>query len=189
MNRFPPAVILLALLPLSCADHKTAPPEHKTLSQRLDQKNGYKQDAHGNWVPQTDQRSQFEAKGESPYFKGKYDGKSYQTGSYDKKSWWGNKDYGTKAYANNTDGSRFQKNSPFSRQGAPESATPANLPGSYQTGAYATGAAREAGRQGVTRKADDLTESRRHAYEPPEVIDWREQRSLSVDQSKSLLGH
>ena len=189
MKRFPPVVILLALLPLSCAGHKTAAPEHQSLSQRLDQKNGYKQDGHGNWVPQNDKRSQLEAKGESPYFKGQYAGKGYQTGSYDKKSWWGNKNYGTQAYANHADGSRFQKDSRYSRQGAPESATSAKLSGAYQTGTYATGAAREAGRQGVTKTTNDMTESRRHGYEPPEVIDWREQRNLSVDQSKSLLGH
>ena len=189
MRMLPPVLCLMALLTLSCADKKTAPPEHKTLSQRLDQKNGYKQDTHGNWVPQTNQRSEFESKGESPYFKGKYDRKSYQTGSYDKKSWWGNKDYVAKPYANNTDGSRFKKNSQFTRQGAPEATTPADLPGTYQTNAYATGTARETGRQGIGKHSDALTESRRNAYQPPEVIDWREQRSLSVEQSKSLLGH
>ena len=180
---------LLALLPVSCADKKTSPPEHKTLSQRLDQKNGYKQDDHGNWVPQVDQRSQYESKGKSPYFQGNYDKKTYQTGNYDKKSWWGNKDFGSKQYANNTDGSRFQKNSQFSQQSARESGSPANLTGAYQTGAYATGPAREAGHQGILRKSDSATESRRNAYPQPEVIDWQEQRNLSVEQSKGILGH
>ena len=189
MKFFPKVLCLLALLPVACADKNPPPPAHKTLSQRLDQKNGYKQDPHGNWVPQVNQRSQYESKGESPYFKGDYAKTAYQTGSYDKKSWWGNKDYGTKQYANNTDGSRFQKNSQFTRQGASESATTATLPGTYQTGTYATGAAREAGRRGLTKQADAVTESRRHAYPQPEVVDWHEQRSLSVEQSKGILGH
>ena len=182
-------LLLTALLPVSCADNKSLPPEHKSLSQRLDQKNGYKQDSHGNWVPQIDQRSQFESKGQSPYFQGKYDKKTYQTGSYGKKSWWGNKDFGLKPYAGNTDGSHFQKNSRYSQQGARESGTPANLPGTYQTGTYATGSAREASRQGILRKTDALTESRRNSYQKPEIIDWQEQRNLSVEQSKGILGH
>jgi len=189
VKSFIQVLFLLALLPVSCADKKTAPPEQKTLSQRLDQKNGYKQDAHGNWVPQNDQRSQFESKGESPYFKGTYDKKTYQTGSYDKKSWWGNKDFGLKQYANNTDGSRFQKNSQYTRQGSSESGKPADLPGTYQTGSYATGAAREASHAGILRKSDSVTAARRNGYQQPEVIDWREQRSLSVEQSKGILGH
>jgi len=189
VKSFPKVLCLLVLVPVACADRNPPPPEHKTLSQRLDQKNGYRQDTHGNWVPQVDQRSQYESKGASPYFKGEYASKAYQTGSYDKKSWWGNKDYGVKQYANNTDGSRFRKNSQFTQQGARESATPATLPGTYQTGTYATGTAREANRAGITRKSDAATESRRHAYQQPEVIDWHEQRSLSVEQSKGILGH
>ena len=182
-------LLLLVLLPVSCAAPKTDPPEHKSLSQRLDQKNGYKQDAHGNWVPQVDQRSQFESKGQSPYFQGQYDKKSYQTGNYDKKAWWGNKDFGLKQYANNTDGSRFQQKSPYTKQGSNESGKAADLPGNYQTGTYATGAAREAGHQGILKKSDPVTDARRNAYQQPEVVDWKEQRSLSVDQSKAILGH
>jgi hypothetical protein len=184
---------LFTMLAVSCASSdkaaKPAAPELKPLSQRLNQKNGYKQDTQGNWVPQNDQRSSFESKGKSPYFQGEYARKSYQTTDYAKKSWWGNKDYGRKPYAGDTDGSRFQKKSRFSQQGAPESDTAADLPGAYQTGTYATGAARETGRDGISKPSDTETDIRRRVYQSPEIIDWREQRSLSLEQSKGILGH
>jgi hypothetical protein len=198
MNTCRSMLWLLVLLPVSCAsdsgggkpaDSAAAPASHKPLSQRLQEKNGYQQDANGNWVPQNDQRSSFEAKGKSPYFQGKYDKKTYQTGEYSKKSWWGNKDYGRQEYAGNTDGSRFQKSSRFDGQGARETGTDADLPGPYQTGTYATKPAREAGRSGITKPSDTETDIRRKVYKEPEIIDWREQRSLSLEQSKGILGH
>ena len=193
MKALPHLLGLFALLAVSCAAlskaDKPAAPEHKSLSQRLDQKNGYKQDAQGSWVPQNDQRSSFETKGKSPYFQGDYSKKTYQTNSYAKKSWWGDKDYGRKPYAGDTDGSRFKKTSRFDQQGAPEAGTAADLPTAYPTGSYATGAAREAGHQGIKKTSDTQTNIRRKVYQTPEIIDWREQRSLSMEQSKGILGH
>lgn len=179
---------LLALLAVACAPHATTPPP-KTLSQRLEQKNGYKQDAKGNWIPQNDQRSSFESKGKSPYFQGSYQKKTYQTDSYAKKSWWGNKDYGRKTYAGNTDGKRFQKSSAFDGQGAPEANTAADIPRSYQTGTYPTTAAREAAIGGIAKPSDTLTDIRRKVYPAPPIVDWKEQRSMSLEQSKGILGH
>ena len=86
----------LLLLPVSCASDSGAgkpaastPAAHQPMSQRLEQKNGYTQDAKGNWVPQNDKRSSFESQGKSPYFDGSYGKTAYQTEPYAKKSWWG----------------------------------------------------------------------------------------------------
>lgn len=181
---------LLALLPVSCSNDPESgrPAERKPLSQRIDEKNGYSQDANGNWVPQTNKRSSFETQGQSPYFKGKIDKKAYKTGEYDRKAWWGNKDYGRQQYAGKTDGSRFQKDSRFDGKGARESGSAADIPDPYQTDNYATNAAREAGRSSIDRPSDAETDIRRRVYQPPEIIDWREQRSLSLEQSKGILG-
>jgi hypothetical protein len=184
-----PLRCLLVLLPVACASHSTPQSAPKTLSQRLEQKNGYKQDAKGNWVPQNDQRSSFESKGKSPYFQGTYQKKSYQTDPYTKKSWWGNKDYGRQPYAGNTDGKHFQKSSGFDGQGALEADTTANIPRAYQTGPYATHAAREASAGHLAKPSDALTDIRRKVYKEPAIIDWKEQRSLSMEQSKGILGH
>ena len=184
-----PLLWLFALLPVACTSHETPPPAHKTLSQRLDQKNGYKQDTTGNWVPQNDQRSSFESKGKSPYFEGSYQKKTYQTDTYSKKSWWGSKEYDHKTYEGNTEGKRFQKSSGFNGQDAHESNTAADIPRPYQTGNYATHAARETRVGHLAKPTDTLTDIRRKVYPAPEIIDWKQQRSLSMEQSKGILGH
>ena len=188
---------LVVWLPVSCATDGAkskpsasgTPPVHKPLSERIEQKNGYKQDATGNWVPLNDQRSPFESKGTSPYFQGKYQKKAYPTKDVATKSWWGSKPYEHQKYAGNTDASRFQKNSPLAGKGAREAGTAADLPADYKTGSYATNAAREAGQRRIGKPTDTQTDDRRKVYPAPEITDWKEQRSLSVDQSKGILGH
>lgn len=184
--------LLITLLGASCASDSgksTPEPEpQKPLSQRLNESNGYKQDANGNWVPRNDKRSSFESQGESPYFKGEYGGKTYKAGEYAKKSWWGNKDYGSQSYAGDTDGSRFQKKSRLDGQNARETGSNAKINGPYRTGTYATSAAREAGKTNLSKPSDAATDSRRRVYEQPEIIDWKQQRSITLDQSKGILG-
>lgn len=182
--------LLLLLLPLSCASDSgdSGPEPHKPLSQRLNEKNGYTQDADGNWLPKTDKRSSFENQAQSAYFQGDYAKKTYQTTDYSKKSWWGNKNYGSQKYSGNTDGSRFQKSSRHDGAGAPETGKSTGLSNAYQTNDYRTGAAREAGKKGIKKSSDAETDVRRRVYPAPEIIDYQQQRSLSLGQSKSLLG-
>ncbi len=191
---------LLVLLPVSCAkDSAAEKPAAAPTGARIrsadewladtTKDNGYKTDASGNLVPKKgSKRSSFENKGESPYFKGEYGKKNFKTGEYTKKSWWGNKDYGRQEYAGNTDGSRFQKDSRFDGKGARESGNSADIPGPYQTENYATGAAREAGKVDLTKPSNAETENRRGEFQQPEIIDWREQRALSLEQSRGILG-
>jgi hypothetical protein len=183
---------LLTLLAASCASDSgkstPAPEPQKPLSQRLNESNGYQQDANGSWVPKVDKRSSFESKGESPYFKGEYSGKTYKAGEYAKKSWWGNKDYGRQSYTGNTDGSRFQTKSLLDGQSARETGSAAKTPGPYKTGAYATSAAREAGKNNLAKPSDAETDSRRRVYPQPEITDWQQQRAITLDQSKGILG-
>jgi hypothetical protein len=186
---------LSALLAASCAtdsaekkDPATPAAAPKTMSERLSESNGYKQDADGNWVPQNDKRSSFESQGQSAYFQGDYGKKTYKAGDFSKKSWWGGKNYGSQQYAGNTDASRFQTDSSLAGKNAGESGSAAKLPSTYQTGQYATSNARETGRDKLAKPSDAETDARRKVYQAPEVIDWREQRSLSLEQSKGILG-
>jgi hypothetical protein len=170
MTRFHIISLLPWLLVASCAkDSASSSTESgfKPLSQRLDENNGYTQDEAGNWVPRVDKRSPYESQGASRYFdkKSNYNQKSYQAGEYARKSWWGNKDYGRKAYAGDTDGSRFRQDSKFQDR-----------------------TAREAGTGNLDRPSDAETDIRRRVFPQPEIIDWREQRSLTLDQSKGILG-
>lgn len=188
----PRSILWLAIiLTASCAQENTdpaIPTPRRSLSQRLDEKNSYKVDANGNWTPTNDRRSSFESQGDSPYFKGKFEKKEYKSGEYAKKSWWGNKDYGKKSYDGNTDGSQFQKSSRFDGKGAREAGTDSGLSKNYQTDPYATKAAREAGKKGINKTSDAETDIRRSVYKAPEVIDWKEQRTMDLEQSKGLLG-
>ena len=190
--------VALPLLLASCASDKktvTTPRSNGATERSVDEwvqesskDNGFKKDAHGNLIPKSDKRSSFEGKSESNYAKKDYQKQEYKTGDYAKKSWWGNKDYAPKAYAGNTDGSRFKTASALQDKGAREAGTSAKLPDNYQTGAYATGAAREAGASPIKKPGNDLIQNRQKTFQPPEIIDWREQRSLSMDQSKGILG-
>ena len=189
-------VLLPVLLLASCASGSgpekstaTAAPARKKLSERVNESNGYKQDASGNWKPQNDKRSEFENKGESNFARKDFKKQEYKTGDYTKKSWWGNKEYTPKSYAGNTDGSRFQKSSAQQGTGARETNTTANIPNDYQTGSYATTSAREAAAAPVKKSSNAAIDHRQKVFQQPEIIDWREQRSLSVDQSKGILGH
>lgn len=185
------AVLPLALT-VSCStgsgNDPARPAERKSLSQRLDENNGYTQDKDGNWVPKNDKRSQLENQGRSPYFQGQYAKKAYKPGEYKKQSFWGNKEYGRQAYGGNTDGSRFQTASRHDGQSAREAASAADIPDTYQTGTYGTNAAREAGVSGLAKPGNAEIENRREVYQAPEIIDWRQQRNLSLEQSKGILG-
>lgn len=184
-----------ALLPLfllaSCAPDKkasTATPPRRSLTERMSENNGYKQDSEGNWKPQTDRRSPYENKGATYDSKKSFQKKNYKAGDYAKKSWWGNKEYDRQSYTGNTDGSRFQKSSALQEQNAREAGSNARIPGPYQTDNYATNSAREAANKPIDRPSNAIVESRQKVFQPPEIIDWREQRSLSLDQSKGILG-
>ena len=160
----------------------------KPFSQRIDERNGYQVDANGNWVPRNNKRSSFESQGASPYFSGEYGKKGYKTGELSRKSWWGNKEFGRESFSGNTDGSRFRENSRLAGQNAREGGSPAKITGPYQTGSFATGSARESANTNLGKPSDDVTDRGRESYTAPAIIDWREERKLSVEQSRSLLG-
>ncbi len=183
-------LFLLFLLPASCAKDSPKPgnPEHKTLSQRLQETNGYQQDDKGNWIPKTDKRSSFESQGQSPNFSGEVAKSEYETQELSKRSWWGNKDYAPKTYAGPTDGSRFKQNSQLGDKNAGEAGRNAGLNNPYQTSGYSTGAARESGRPSNESTSQSYQSARDKPEIVPEIIDWREQRSLSLEQSKGILG-
>lgn len=162
---------------------------HKKLSERMTESNGYKQDADGNWKPHVDRRSPYENKGQDPNFQKNFKKQDYKTGDYAKKSWWGNKPYEPKSYAGNTDGSRFQKSSDLQGKTAPDTSTTAKIPDPYKTGSYSTSAAHEAGAAPIKKSSNAAIDNRQKVFQQPEIIDWREQRTLSMDQSKGLLGH
>jgi hypothetical protein len=193
-------ILLPALLLASCGSQsklQTAAAEPKSArirtvdewSQEISKDNGIKQDANGNMVPTKNKRSSFENKGEFQRSHKDFKKQAYKTGDYAKKSWWGNKSYEPKAFAGKTDGSRFQKASALQGKGAREASRAADIPDTYQTDNYATNSAREGSATSLEKTANELTENRRRSFKQPEIYDWREQRAMSVDQSRGILGN
>ena len=151
--------------------------------------NSYQQDSSGKFYIKDEKRSGFEGKTDTNFAGKSFKKEEYKAGDYAKKSWWGNKEYERQAYDGNTDGSRFQTPSKLQGQGAREAGNAADIPDNYQTGNYATGNAREAANAPIKKGTSAAIDNHKDDYAQPEIIDWREQRSLSVDQSKSILGH
>lgn len=154
---------------------------------------GYKQDSEGNWKAVGNRRSSFDRKDrDSPYFKGQFAGtqKEFKTGEYQKKSWWGNKSYELKEYTGNTDGSRFQKSSRFGEMAARDGSKSAREGGgeAYKTNNFATKDAREASGKTLDHPSDAETDIRRRVFQSPSVIDWQQQRGLSIGETKGILG-
>jgi len=182
------ALMATCLLASCASDSASDATGHRPFSERLNEKNGYKQDSDGNWTAQSDRRSSFESRGSSPYFSGDYQKKSYQTPEVAKKSWWGKSEHERPGYAGNTDAGHLKTSSRHQGQGAQETGNAARLPGSYKTGNYATSTAREASGEMLDRPSDAETDARRRVFTPPSVIDWKEQRNLSMEQSRGILG-
>lgn len=185
--------LVLCALAASCTDNMdsakpTADSGHKGLQERLSEGGGYKQDANGQWVPKSDKRSPYDSQRDSPYFKGKVEKENYKTGEYAKKSWWGSKDYATKSYDGDTDGSRFQTKARQDDMIARDSGKGYRETGSYKTNTLDHESARESGASPVERPTNAAVESQRALYKAPSVVDWREQRSMSMDRSKSIIG-
>lgn len=151
----------------------------------ISKNNGFVKGPDGRLVPKSDKRSPFESKGESSFAKKEYKKQKYNAGDYTTKSWWGNKAYDHKSYAGNTDGSQFQKTSGLQDKGARESGNAAKLPGDYDTGTYATGDARES----TDTHLRNSTSAARENAKSNSQFQWDPQRALSVEQSRSLLGH
>jgi len=191
--------LLPALLLACCSDgdsssQSSANPGFVPFSERIaaDQQRGtsaLSADANGVWKPENNKRSPMESDRQSPYFKGKYDGKkAYAADDFDRKSWWGNKEYTPAAYAGNTDGSRLATTSRLQGQGAREGAGNDFGTAGFATSGYSTSSARETSGTRIERNNNAYAETRRQSFTPPAMVDWQQQRSLSLGQTKGLTG-
>jgi hypothetical protein len=160
----------------------------KPLSQRLNEGGGYTKDSEGNWVPRQNKRSAYEGKDAGSTLRKTQPRKVFATDAYESKSWWGRKDYQKPSFDGQKDGNRFRKVSRADGLGARESGSAARIPDTYQTGRYATGAATEASKKQMEKPSDAETDERRRVFDSPDVIDWREQRPLTIHETRGILG-
>ncbi|MBM3863051.1 MAG: hypothetical protein FJ385_03725 [Verrucomicrobia bacterium] len=185
--------IALVLL-VSCAgdkepvDRSSPQQAPRSLSQRLSEGGGYVQDSGGNWVPRQNKRSAYEGKDAGTKLRKTQETKDFATEAYKSKSWWGRKEYGRQSYEGGTDGSRFRKASRDQGKGAREAGSAAKVPDPYRTGQYGTGPAIESSRKPMTKPSDAETDERRRVFDAPDVVDWREQRPLTIQETRGILG-
>jgi hypothetical protein len=166
---------LFSLLVMGCAsqtkkDVKPESSEPRSLAERLSESGG------------------FELQRESPYFKGQIEKEVYQTGDYEKKSWWGKKEYQKAEYEGDTDGSRFKISAKDQGKPAYLGNKKVDTGDAYRTNTLDYGSARESDVDRIDKPRNDYAESRRRTYVQPSIMDWEEQRKLSLEQSRSILG-
>ncbi len=196
MNRLFITLLTPLLFGASCAsdspaekDQSTTPAPSKGFEKYSSGNYSFTQDSEGKLVKGNDKRSQFEAQGEARLGKKQFKTSEYKTGDYKKTTWAGNKSYATQDYAGNTDGSRFKTRSGLNDKSAREANTNAKIPSPYQTNTYATNSAREGTGKPYAKPMFDQTGKGRVDDIQAKILGgWQEQRSMSMDQSKSIFG-
>lgn len=120
----------------------------------------------------------------SAYAKRDFEGKNY-----DRKSFWGKKDYASKVYDGGTDASRFQEGAREGGLWAREGGLVSNDTGrSYDRGREFGGSAVENSQSKLGRPSDAETDVRRRVYKQPKVEDVQRKRALTIEDTKSMLG-
>ncbi|MCU0781979.1 MAG: hypothetical protein MUF04_12885 [Akkermansiaceae bacterium] len=160
------------------------------MSERFNSKKPFK-DKQGNWTPEVANMRLFDGERKSAYFTGDSNLPSrYQTNDYTKNQWGGGKTYATDAYAGNTDGSRFQTTARDADKASPDAGRAASVPGPYETGAFGTTSAREAGRT-IGTGSNAIVDQRRETFPDPDVTtgkEWQEQRKLDIRTTRGMVG-
>jgi len=188
------ATLLVSTLLTACAtkgETKTTTVRRSSGDPLLDHYAGnfnYQKSTDGSQKVVSNQRSQYDGK-QSTQFSGDYARKEYQTKAFTTKPWWGTRAYTKSTYSGPTDGSRFKTDSPLGSQTARESgAVSPAADRKFRTGIFATKAAREASTKQLDKPVDALTENRRQSAVQPAIINWKEQRKMQMNDTRSLLG-
>jgi hypothetical protein len=122
-------------------------------------------------------------------FDGAYAKREFTGKNYDKKSFWGKKDYAKQVYQGNTDGSGFRQGAREGSQWAKEGAVISNESGrAYDKGREFGGPANEVSQTGISRPSDAKVDGRRAVFQQPKVEDVQRKRALSVEDTRSMLG-
>jgi hypothetical protein len=195
MNRLIP-LAAIALLLTQCAeesaDHNAASEASKprSMNDRFNSrgKEGYYQDSEGNWKIKNDKRSSFESMGQSSLANRQYSGKTYNPGTVQKKSWWGDTTHAKPAYAGNTSAEQFQTSANATGKTAQEG----GIRSLFSRKAVTTTrldhqTARESSTAEIQRNRASQNETQRSSLEQADIIDWKEQRQLQLKDTKSWL--
>ncbi len=188
-------LVCLALVLSHCADKPDSSQaaseasQPRSMNERFNArgKEGYYQDTEGNWKIKDDKRSSFESVGRSPLENQQYSGKAYKPGTVEKPSWWGNTQYQKQSYLGNTSANQYQTTAADAGKSANESGAGSVFSSkSVTTRNINRTSALESNRSNAMQGADAAREAQR-AYAQPDIIDWQEQRSLQLKDTKSWL--
>jgi len=149
----------------------------------------YAKGSDGSTKIVSDRRSQYEGRRMDEFGKS-IAHKQYATREQKKRSWWGKKNYEPKAWLGAKRSPDAGRKSWFASKHAKEGGEMAAASGKRynKTGAYETGAAYEAGTRRLGHPQDARVENLRATSPKPKIIGWEEQRRMSMEQTRSLLG-
>lgn len=146
-------------------------------------------DEQGNPVMKSDLRSSFEGKSSNMAASRDFSGKDYTTKSYARKRWAGNTEYSRKNYDGNTDANHYKMEPWFVRKQAQAEGKQASAQGqTYSTTDFGKTIANEQDSERIERVSDAETDVRRRVYKEPDIIDWKDQQGLGVEDTNRLLG-
>ncbi|MBU6326096.1 MAG: hypothetical protein KGQ89_00575 [Verrucomicrobia bacterium] len=152
-------------------------------------KEGYFQDSEGNWKINNNKRSSFETAGETSMAKREYHAGTYNAGSVQKKSWWGDTTHEKPSYQGNTDANRFLTRAADVGKSARESGSTSLFSGkSVEKKQLDHRSANEQSGKLLSKPSDAATDNRRDVFPEPEITDWRQQRAMDIKDTKSILG-
>ena len=118
-----------------------------------------------------------------------YNKKAFEGKSYERKAFWGQKDYSKQVFQGDSGNKNFNKGAREGSQWASEGALVSGESGrSFDKGRDFGGSAREGSQRRLDRPSDAEVDVRRAVYKQPEVEDVQRKRALTVDDTRSLLG-
>lgn len=188
-------IFTLSALLSHCADKAddsqaaTEASKPRSMNERFNDrgKEGYYQDSEGKWKIKDNKRSSFESVGRSPLANQQYSGKAYNPASVEKQSWWGNTRYQKQAYLGNTSADQFKTTANDAGKSANEAGSRSIFSRkSVTTRTIDRTNATESGRTNAMQSTGAARETER-AYAQPDIIDWKEQRSLQLKDTKSWM--
>lgn len=123
------------------------------------------------------------------HFTGEFGKSDFKPSSYEKKSFWGSKEYAKKGFRDGADGSRFlQSAREGSRVNRHADRAFRESDRQHNRGRTIDGDARESRSSGISRTQDAETAERRRVFTPPEIRRAGKKRALSVEETRELLG-
>jgi hypothetical protein len=146
-------------------------------------------DEDGNPMMKSEKRSGFENKTSNFASNRDFDGNDYTKKSYRKDRWGGNTSHTRKKYEGNTNADHYKKEPWYVRKQVASSGKQATASNKkFSVNPFRTSRATEQNARRITSKQDYKVSNRRQTYNQPTITDWKDQSTLSIKDTNSMLG-